>query len=96
MRDRRARVAMLGLVLMFPGLILAAAPVKSSARLTSLTVVGVEAVLMGGLFAAARERRMLLSEQLAAPELTVRASRAVPSFPHARPTRAATARGVVR
>lgn len=95
MRDRRARSAVVGLVLLFPVLIAAAtpAPRAAAARPTALTVLGVEVVLVGGFCTALRERRRLLAERVAPRQAS--AGRA-PSLPHVRTARPATVRSAAR
>ena len=86
MRDRRARVAVVGLLLAFPAMMLGMSPGKASAREAALPVLAAEAILVLGLSGAARERGRLLAERDAP------ARRVVPSFPHAgRPARRAQA-----
>jgi hypothetical protein len=62
MRDRRARLAFLGLILAFPVLI-ALTTGKLLDRETMRTVFGVDAILICGLVFVARSRRDLLAPQ---------------------------------
>jgi hypothetical protein len=79
MRDRRARVAIVGLMLTLPVLMTWSSPRTTSVRAAVLPVLATEAILIAGLAGVARERERLLAER-AAP---VRRARAVPSVPHA-------------
>ena len=63
MHDRRVRVAFLGLILAFPLLMAATGTGMWASREAVLLIVGVEAVLIAGLKAAARERRQLLHDR---------------------------------
>jgi glucose dehydrogenase len=84
MRDRRSRAALVGLVLVFPVLMVGMSPAKTSVREAVLPVLATEAILVVGLTGVARERGRLLAER-AAP-----ARRAAHNLPHAsRPLRRA-------
>ena len=87
MRDRRVRVVFLGLILSFPLLMAAASPRVSLDSQFCLTILGVEAVLAGGLANVARERRRLLSERATAADRGWVSSNA----PHVRAARRAPA-----
>ena len=77
MRDRRVRVAFLGLILAFPLLMVTIGTGARAIRGTALMILGVEAVLIAGLNAAARERRQLLNDRTGG----VMAGRPVASVP---------------
>jgi hypothetical protein len=84
MRDRRSRAALVGLILVFPVLMLGMSPGKASVREAVLPVLATEAILVVGLSGVARERVRLLAER------TAPTRRPAPSLPHAtRPLRRA-------
>ena len=83
MRDRRARVALVGLMLAFPVLMVGMSPRETSVRGAVLPVAATEAILVVGLSGVARERQRLLAERTApACRATAGDRRAVPSVPH--------------
>jgi hypothetical protein len=83
MRDRRARLVFVVLILAFPALMIVASPRPSSAREAALPLLAVEGVLIGGLTAVARERRRLLAGQSGA------SPRALPGRPVGRSRKSA-------
>lgn len=87
MRDRRARVGLVGLMLMFPALMVGMSPRTTSVRGAVLPVLATEIILVAGLSNVARERQRLLAERTApAPRTASRTAprpAAVPGAPHA-------------
>ena len=80
MRDRRARLVVAGLILIFPVLMVGASPRRSLTRPTVATVFGLEVVLGVGLVAAGLERRRLLAERAEpVPLLTTSLPQVVPT-----------------
>lgn len=77
MRDRRARVAVIGLLMLIPALMAGMSPRTTSVREALMPVLATEIVLLAGLSGAARERKRLLTER------AMPARRPVPSAPHA-------------
>lgn len=85
MTDRRARVLMVGLILVFPWLMTGLGPASWSGSGVA-TVAVVEALLVVGLLFAAGERERLLALRSRASVGVVAAERRVaPSVPHVRP-----------
>jgi hypothetical protein len=80
MRDRRARVGLVGLMLIFPALMVGMSPRTTSVRGAVLPVLATEAILIGGLAGVARERQRLLAERSAPPAVS---RRTAPTVPHA-------------
>ena len=97
MRDLRARMAIIGLILAFPVLMLALNPRRSSVQEAALPLLAVETILVGGLAVAARERLRLSNERAAAAAAgavrSAPALRSPASSPHA-VGRARLARGL--
>ena len=94
MRDLRARMAIIGLILAFPVLMLALNPRRSSVQEAALPLLAVETILVGGLAVAARERLRLSNERAAAAAVrSAPALRSPASSPHA-VGRARLARGL--
>lgn len=87
MRDFRTRTALIGLILAFPALMMLASPRKSSLRDAALPLLAVEAVLVGGLTVATRERVRLTGERTTAE---------APPALHGRLSKAARSPGSVR
>ncbi len=88
MRDRRARVGLVGLILIFPALMVGMSPRTTSVRGAVLPVLATELILVAGLTNVVRERQRLLAERTA--PAAPRRPAAVPSAPHAsRPLRGA-------
>ena len=63
MRDLRARVAIVGLILAFPVFMMTSNPRGPSAREAALPILAVEMILVCGLTVAARERVRLAAER---------------------------------
>lgn len=63
MRDRLVRVAFVGLILVFPLLMVLANPRTSTARQAALSLLLIESVLAVGLSTAARDRRRLRADR---------------------------------
>ena len=94
MRDLRARMAIIGLILAFPVLMLALNPRRSSVQEAALPLLAVETILVGGLAVAARERLRLGTERAANGAVrSAPALRSPASSPHA-VGRARLARGL--
>lgn len=83
MRDPRARMALIGLILAFPLVMTVLSPARPAVRDVALPLFAVEAVLVGGLMVAGRERLRLHAERTAAAAAPAR--RAVFGVPHAAP-----------
>ena len=71
MRERRARWAIVGLMLALPMLMVCASPRLGTVREAVVPVIAVEAILVAGLAGVAAERRRLL-EEIANPAPRVR------------------------
>ncbi len=78
MRDRRVRVAFVGLILAFPMLMVLANPRATTARQAALPLFLIESVLAVGLTTAARERPRLLAGRQALPAQALRTPSATP------------------
>ncbi len=87
MRDRRARVGLVVLMLALPALMVGMSPRTTSIRAAVLPVLATQAVLVAGLSGVARERQRLLAERQAPVS-----RRPVPSLPHARASAPITVR----
>jgi hypothetical protein len=90
MRDRRARVAVVSLILLFPALMVGMNPRTTSVREAVLPVLATQAILVVGLSNVARERQRLLAARSAPTPDSKRGL--VSNLPHAsRPLRKAPA-----
>ena len=65
MRDRRVRVAVVGMMLIFPALMVGMSPRTTSVREAVLPVLATEVILVAGLSGVARERQRLAAERTA-------------------------------
>ncbi len=83
MRDRRARVAIVSLILLFPAMMVGMSPRTTSIREAVLPVLATEAILIAGLSNVARERQRLRTEIQAPAEGRPRVR--VVRAPHANP-----------